>query len=136
MPKENQNRAVPAGHGHLCVRCSWGQSMTGYRESDRLVICTYSNLNLVVPFQILNCTSFEDRCRPSWSRMQRLAIDLRRMRVTTPAVGFGAAREARPVVQPKENPEDSEDEAAFLRWLTQNLTGNQAADQAGRGYIW
>jgi hypothetical protein len=136
MQRGNQNTTPRVGHGHLCVRCSWGQSMTGYRESDHLVICTYSNLNLTVPFPILNCTSFEDRCRPSWMEMQRLAIDLRRMQVTTRTVGFGRTREARPSVRHRQDPDTTEDEAALFRWLAESLAEDPSSDPVRGGYIW
>ena len=38
MGKLNVKNGTPVGREHLCKRCTWGQFMTGYRESDLVVI--------------------------------------------------------------------------------------------------
>ena len=42
MGKLNVKNGTPVGNAHLCKRCEWGQFITGYRESDLLVICTHT----------------------------------------------------------------------------------------------
>ena len=68
-------KATPLSNPHLCRNCAWGQFMTGYRDSDRLAICTNTSPNMVVPFAMLECTSFSDKNRPDYEQMKRLAID-------------------------------------------------------------
>ena len=50
--------------------------MTGYRESERLPICNGVHPNIVVPFNIYECTGYYDKNRPSWEQMEKLAIDV------------------------------------------------------------
>ena len=76
MGKLNIKNGTPVGGEHLCMRCSWSQCITGYRESDRLVICNKTNPDMVVPFVVLECTSFDDKYRPNWQQMEKLAIDV------------------------------------------------------------
>ena len=115
MSKSNVKNGTPVGNAHLCARCSWGQCVTGYRESDRLVICTNTNLNIVVPFTVLDCTTFSDKHRPDWKQMQRLAIHVNSVRLSSRTAGFSNATEARPVRVPDADKDDDEDEAAIRR---------------------
>jgi hypothetical protein len=108
MGKLNIKNGTPVGSENLCLRCTWSQCMTGFRESDRLVICNKTNPNLEVPFVVLECTGFDDRFRPDWSQMQKLAIDIQPVRVSARTSGFSALGEARPVVPV----EDENEEAA------------------------
>lgn len=111
MGKLNIKNGTPVGNEHLCLRCSWSQCITGYRDSDRLVICNKTNPDLVVPFVVLECTSFDDRFRPSFDQMRKLAIDVQPVRVSKRTAGFSSI-EARPVTVPADDEDDEEDEAA------------------------
>jgi hypothetical protein len=114
MGKSNIKNGTPVGAAHFCERCSWGQCMTGYRESDRVVICTNTNPNMIVPFTVLDCTSFSDKHRPDWKQMEKLAIDVNPVRVSTRTAGFSTNLEPRPVRVP-DTDNDEEDEAAITR---------------------
>jgi len=109
MGKLNIKNGTPVGSEHLCQRCTWSQCITGYRESDRLVICNKTNPNITVPFVVLECTGFDDKFRPDWNQMQKLAIDIQPVRVSARTSGFSAWPEARPVAVPGE---DEDEEAA------------------------
>jgi hypothetical protein len=100
MGKLNIKNGTPVGNDHLCMRCSWSQCITGYRESDRLMICNKTNPDMVVPFVVLDCTGFDDKFRPSWQQMQKLAIRIQPVRTSARTAGFSVAAEARPVVAP------------------------------------
>lgn len=50
--------------------------MTGFRESELITICDNVHPNLVVPFNVYECTGYYDKNRPSWDEMKRLAIDV------------------------------------------------------------
>lgn len=113
MSKINTKDGTPVGSEHLCLRCSWGQYMTGYRESDRLVLCNNTTPNLVLPFKIYECTNFSDKHRPDWQQMKSLAIDIQPVRVSSRTAGFSTVVETRPQVKP--DMDEFEDEAAVER---------------------
>ena len=108
MGKMNVKNGTPVGNTHLCKNCNWGQFMTGYRESDLLVICTNTSPNIVVPFTVLDCSEFNDKFRPDFEQMKNLAISVAPARITrTP--GFSTVTKVHPI----RNDED-EDEVARL----------------------
>lgn len=118
MSKFNVKNGTPVGSLNLCERCSWGQCMKGYRDSDRLVICNKTSPDMVVPFTMLECTCFVDKNRPDWVQMQKLAIHVNPVRVSSKTAGFSTVAESRPVRVPdvqeddEEFEEDEGDEAA------------------------
>ena len=67
---------TPIGSASLCKTCSYAQIMTGYRESEQLILCTDVHPNIVVPFTMYDCTGYYDKNRPSYDQMQKLAIDV------------------------------------------------------------
>jgi hypothetical protein len=99
--------SMPAGAAHLCMRCSWGQSMAGHRESDRLVICNATIPYMVVPFAIFECTRFNDRHRPSVAQMQTLAIKVGSARVSSRTAGFSTAAKSGPRPAPRKDDKDA-----------------------------
>lgn len=107
MGKINVKNGTPVGDAHLCKRCTWGQIVSGYRESDLLVICTNVSPNLVVPFTVLDCSEFSDRNRPTFEQMNRLAIRVNSARLSARTRGFQAVTRIQPV-----RVDDDEDEAA------------------------
>ena len=110
MSKVNVKNGTSAGREHLCKRCTWGQFMTGYRESDVLVICTNASPNFKVPFPVYDCSEFSDRNRPNWEQMDKLAIELNPVRVSARTGGFQAVTRVQPV-----RVDEDEDEAALAR---------------------
>jgi len=113
MGKLKIKNGTPVGNQHLCMRCKLGQCMTGYRESDRLVICTNVYPNLVVPFTVLDCTNFIDKHRPDWRQMQKLAIKLGSVRISKKTTGFNTVTQNIPTVKPDTSDDENEGEAAF-----------------------
>jgi hypothetical protein len=113
MGKLNIKNGTPVGNAHLCRSCAWGQIMTGYRESDLMVICTNTSPNIVVPFTMLDCTEFSDKHRPDWQQMEKLAIEIQPVRVSARTAGFSTEGPARPARVAAEDEE--EDEAALVR---------------------
>jgi hypothetical protein len=89
MGKIKLNNGTPVGNDHLCRRCSHGKFTMGYRETDVLVICTYSNPAHSVPFPVHECTEFWDRNRPDYDEMTKLALDFTACR-RKPVEGFRA----------------------------------------------
>lgn len=104
---------TPVGNANLCKSCTWGQFMTGYRDSDLQVICTNASPNFVVPFTVRECSEFSDKFKPTFDQMSKLAIHLRPVRVSSKTAGFGVS----PAVVPirKADEDNDEDEAANVR---------------------
>jgi|SRR5450631_399930 hypothetical protein len=117
MGKLNVKNGTPVGNTHLCMSCSWGQCMTGYRESDRLVICNKTSPDFIVPFTMLDCTGYEDKHRPDWRQMEKLAINLQPVRVSARTAGFSTNVSPLPVTNPEgdEDEDEDEDEVALVR---------------------
>jgi hypothetical protein len=88
MSKLNVKNGTPVGNVHLCKSCSWGQFMTGYRESDLMVICTNTRPNIAVPFTVFDCSEYNDKYRPDWEQMEKLAIGLGEKVKRKPTPGF------------------------------------------------
>jgi hypothetical protein len=78
---------TPKGSSSLCSACSWAHIITGYRESEMLVICTDVIPNVALPFKVHECTAYNDRNRPDWEQMEKLAIDVLPISSAKP-VGF------------------------------------------------
>jgi len=98
---------TPVAGPHLCRHCNWGQFVTGYRDSDLFVICTNANPNRVVPFAVRECTEYQDRNRPDWEQMEKLAINITSKISRNPTPGFaGAGFAAVPVIEEDEEHED------------------------------
>lgn len=110
MGKLNIKNGTPVGNTHLCRNCGWGQFMTGYRESDMLAICTNASPNIVLPFTVHECSEFSDKHKPSWDQMEKLAIDIQPVRVSSKTAGFSVTEAIRPAKARKED--DDEEEVA------------------------
>jgi hypothetical protein len=115
MGKLNVKNGTPTGNEHLCRRCNWGQCMTGYRESDFVVICTNTNPNFKVPFTMLDCTEFNDRNRPDWDQMEKLALQIAPTRTWSRTAGFSTVTTVQPIRRVADNEDEDEDEAARIR---------------------
>jgi hypothetical protein len=110
MGKLNVKNGTPVGNAHLCKRCTWGQFMTGYRDSDVLVICMRADPNFTVPFTMYDCSEFSDKHKPTWEQMNKLAIEVNPVRVSAKVRGFQAVTTVQPVRVDED--ENDEDEAA------------------------
>jgi hypothetical protein len=111
MGKLNVKNGTPVGNTHLCKSCNWGQFMTGYRESDLIVICTNISPNIVVPFTVSECSEFSDKFKPTWDEMSKLAIDVNPVRVSAKTRGFYAVTTVQPV-RVEDDKDSDKDEAA------------------------
>jgi hypothetical protein len=74
MGKINVKGGTPNGWSSLCTTCAWAHIVSGFRESELVVICTEVNPNFPVPFKVQECTNYLDRNRPSYEAMRKLAI--------------------------------------------------------------
>jgi hypothetical protein len=76
MSKGYVKGGTPVGSESLCRTCCHAHIMTGYRESEMVTMCSWPEPNIVVPFVIYECTKYYDKNRPTWTQMQKLAIDV------------------------------------------------------------
>ena len=109
MGKLFVKNGTPVGNEHLCKSCIWGQFTVGYRESDVLAICTNTNPNIKLPFTVHTCSEFEDKSRPDWEQMEKLAIEIAPIRVSKKTKGFNVATILSPE-KPEYEPAAAKDE--------------------------
>ncbi|HEX5234088.1 MAG TPA: hypothetical protein VFW25_02025 [Silvibacterium sp.] len=95
MGKINVKGGTPVGTVSMCRTCSWAHIMTGYRESEMVVVCTNLSPNIAVPFTVRECSGYNDKNRPNWDQMKRLAIDVLPIR-SGKRSGFAAPEQQRP----------------------------------------
>jgi hypothetical protein len=113
MGKLNVKNGTPVGNEHLCKGCRNGQYVTGYRESDVLVICALSNPSFVLPFVVHQCSDFEDKQKPDWEQMEKLAIQIAPARISKKTRGFtvpDVLQPEKPEYEPAVADEDEEPE--------------------------
>ena len=89
-------KSTPLSHPNLCRSCAWSQVMTGYRDRERLAVCTHTSPNMVIPFAMLECTAYSDRNRPDAGQVKRLAPGLESGRTTSRGSGFTGIEMLRP----------------------------------------
>jgi hypothetical protein len=88
MGKINIKNGTPIGSTSMCDSCSNAQILRGFRESELLVLCTYTfDKPLQVPFKVSDCTMYRDKNRPTYEQMEDLALDIKRSTTLKPA-GF------------------------------------------------
>ena len=105
MSKLQVRNGTPVGNVPLCKSCRWGQFITGYRESDMLAICTATNPNIVLQFTVHECSGFQDKRRPDYKQVKRLAIDFQPLRISKTA-GFRSVEPLRLVAHDDEDQDD------------------------------
>ena len=113
MGSLNAKNGTPVGNEHLCKGCRNGQFMTGYRESDVLVICGNLHPAFRLPFVVHECSDFEDRGRPDWQQMEKLAIEIQPVRVSKKTRGFDLPNVLKPEKPEYEPAAADEDEDEF-----------------------
>jgi hypothetical protein len=89
MGKINMKGGTPSGRASLCTTCAGAHIVSGFRESELVVICTEVNPNFPVPFKVQECTNYLDRNRPNYDAMTKLAIHVEPSSSLKP-VGFRA----------------------------------------------
>ena len=55
---------VAHGRTSLCATCASAHIVTGYRESEMVVICTQANPHIPIRFEVKECTEYSARERP------------------------------------------------------------------------
>lgn len=112
MGKAYVKGGTPVGSVSLCRTCTSAQIMTGYRESELVTFCNNVHPNIVVPFNIYECTGYYDKNRPSWDEMKKLAINVAPgpLKPVGFKVGIGFREAAVTVGEPDEDEYDDDDD--------------------------
>jgi hypothetical protein len=92
MGRMNVKGGTPSGWASLCTTCTWAHIVSGFRESELVVICAEVVPNFTLPFKVKECTKYLDRNRPSYAAMTKLAIHVGPSSTLKP-VGFRAKAE-------------------------------------------
>jgi hypothetical protein len=64
---------TPVGNYSICNTCSWGLVMKGFRTSEELVYCMRPYPDVIVPFPVRECSSYDDKTLPSKEDMEKTA---------------------------------------------------------------
>ena len=102
MGKVNMKSATPVGSASLCRTCSHAHILSGYRESEMMVVCKATYPDFPVPFVVRECSGYNDRNRPDWKAMEKLAIDVAPINFAK-KVGFGTRSREREFEPDPEN---------------------------------
>ena len=94
MGKMNLKGGTPVGSASLCRACSHAHILSGYRESEMMVVCTFPYHDFLVPFVVRECSGYNDKNRPDWDQMEKLAIDVAPISFAK-KVGFHSREEKR-----------------------------------------
>ena len=87
MGKLNVKGGTPFGWESLCMTCGWAHVVTGYQQSELIVVCTDTTPNIAVPFKVQTCSCYANKDRPNYDQMEKLAIDILPLN-SAKAVGF------------------------------------------------
>lgn len=91
MGKISMKGATPVGSAPLCRTCSNAHIMSGYRESEMMVVCTATYPDFRVPFVVRECSGYNDKAKPNWKEMEKLAIHVTPPIRSSRKIGFGEA---------------------------------------------
>jgi hypothetical protein len=56
---------IAHGRTSLCATCASAHIVTGFRESEMVVICTEANPHIPIRFEVKECTEYSARERPA-----------------------------------------------------------------------
>jgi hypothetical protein len=94
---------TPIGNESRCVTCSNARIIEGYAESERLVFCDAMYPTTRIPFNVRQCTMYEDRRLPAYEEMKKFAWEIRTKSAGARA-GFVTVPDEDPEVQETEQP--------------------------------
>ena len=68
---------TPVGNESRCVTCANARIIEGYAESERLVFCDATYPPMRVPFNVRQCSVYEDKRLPKFCQMEKIAWEIR-----------------------------------------------------------
>jgi hypothetical protein len=88
MGKISMKGATPEGSAPLCRTCSNAHILSGYRESEMMVVCRATYPDFRVPFVVRECSGYNDKAKPDWKEMKKLAIHVAPPIRSSKKIGF------------------------------------------------
>jgi hypothetical protein len=85
---------MTVGSASLCRTCRSAHILSGYRESEMMVVCTATYPDFAVPFVVRECTGFTDKAKPDYDEMEKFAINVAPVSFAK-KVGFGSQERER-----------------------------------------
>jgi hypothetical protein len=76
MPNISIRNGTAVDAATKCASCTHGHIIRGFRESEEMVFCTMGCERVRIPFKVRECTGFEDKTKPDWEQMEKLAINI------------------------------------------------------------
>ncbi|HMC31130.1 MAG TPA: hypothetical protein VKL99_09865 [Candidatus Angelobacter sp.] len=83
---------TPVGNESRCATCVNARIIVGYAESERLIFCDAMYPPTRVPFNVRQCSMYEDRRLPDFDEMKEFAWEIRSKSAGARA-GFAPASE-------------------------------------------
>jgi len=68
---------TPIGNESRCVTCANARIIEGYAESERLVFCDAMYPTTRIPFNVRQCSMYEDKRLPDFCQMEKIAWEIR-----------------------------------------------------------
>ena len=68
---------TPIGNESRCVTCVNARIIEGYAESERLVFCDAMYPTTRIPFNVRQCSMYEDKRLPDFCQMEKIAWEIR-----------------------------------------------------------
>ncbi|HET9366035.1 MAG TPA: hypothetical protein VFP71_13590 [Candidatus Angelobacter sp.] len=96
---------TPIGNESRCTTCVNARIIEGYAESERLVFCDAMYPPTRVPFNVRQCSMYEDKRLPDFCQMQKIAWQIRTKSAGARA-GFVTVLDPESQEQPTAQPEE------------------------------
>jgi hypothetical protein len=96
---------TPVGNESRCTTCVSARIIEGYAESERLVFCDAMYPTTRVPFNVRQCSMYEDKRLPDFEEMKEFAWEIRSKSAGAKA-GFVTRPDADPAKQEAAQPEE------------------------------
>ncbi|HKV94945.1 MAG TPA: hypothetical protein VJW20_20535 [Candidatus Angelobacter sp.] len=100
---------TPIGNESRCTTCVNARIIEGYAESERLVLCDAMYPPTRVPFNVRQCSMYEDKRLPAFEEMSKFAWEIRTKSAGARA-GFVTTADADSQDKPKELSADESEE--------------------------
>ena len=68
---------TPVGNESRCTTCVNARIIEGYAESERMVFCDAMYPATRIPFNVRQCTMYEDNRLPDYEKLKHIAWDIR-----------------------------------------------------------
>src|SRR5215813_1498611 len=103
---------TPVGNESRCDTCTNARIIQGYAESERIVFCDAMYPTTRIPFNVRQCSMYEDKRLPDFEQMQKYAWEIRSKSAGARAGFITVPEEGQPQHQEQEEEQPVEVSAA------------------------